>query len=359
MTPLKLIISLSIFLAVCLAPLSSRAYLQVILLPLILALAIRVRLFGVRIPRILIALSAVGAVLGVICTYYRLSFSPGAFVVYNTAEGELGQATKIYRDRLRRSLGGGDGIRLVSGAHKPIEDLISARMVLAKNRELAGVIWGNDRVMRVALREYPPISFASMADASVARGVLSRYRVSDLFISLSIDGFGVSHGHHGATVYFLSRIMKAWSALPKLFRSAANSGEVEVSLEALGRMGAKWRSRGHLAVPLWLAGTLHLLRAIEGPVLQRGELRCAKSRLRGALKVLAPRENTALQLAIRNNLALTFLVQASYGIDSAKALNRARKLLQKGAKVARAANNRGDDRSLAGELIRLQELMFS
>jgi hypothetical protein len=116
-------------------------------------------------------------------------------------------------------------------------------------------------------------------------------------------------------VHFLGEIVKAWRLIPRVTEHRADSGDFEGALEALARTQARWTSRSHLALPLWLAGTVHLLRAIEAESLQLGELTCALSAFREALMQFRTSDNPALEMAVRNNYAIALLVHAQYVSD--------------------------------------------
>jgi hypothetical protein len=71
----------------------------------------------------------------------------------------------------------------------------------------------------------------------------------------------------------------------------------------------RWTSFSHRAVPMWMMGTYHLVRAISSKELEKGELSCAISSFEAARAQLRPSDNLELQSAISNNLAVALLLR--------------------------------------------------
>jgi hypothetical protein len=90
-----------------------------------------------------------------------------------------------------------------------------------------------------------------------------------------------------------------------------------------------------MALPLWLAGTVHLLRAIESDSLQAGELACALTELREALMQFRTDDNPTLQMSVRNNYAVALAVQAQYSQEHRKLRKKALQQLAAAVKLRR------------------------
>jgi hypothetical protein len=321
-----LIVAAGLLTIVAFIPVSVKAKYQLVLVPLVLGAIWSRRLIGVRIPKLVILGSAAGTLIGAIFQLSHVNLAAGAFLVSTVSDRELRQEAKIYRDRVRKSLGA-EGESLVGVYPGVIRDAANARKIVESSPSLGGVIWGGPRWMSVTLRQYEPISLSSLPERSIARDFLTLKGVSDLLLVSSIPTTGMSHGYERGTVYFLGEVVRAWRLVPEMLKIGATSGEFEGRLEALARIQARWTARAHIALPLWLAGTAHLIRAIETESLQDGELSCAISDLREAAMQFRTADNPALEMAVRNNYALALLVKAQYASDSGKLKNKANQQL--------------------------------
>ena len=329
---LWLVFFAGVFFCFAFIPLSMKGKIQLLAVPCVLFLAARVRLFTVRIPRLVLVVAALGTVIGALLQFSHVSLASGAFVVSTVSNEDLRQEAKIYRDRLRRHVASG-GESLVGLYPGVIRDAGSAQRVVERNRSLAGVIWGSPRWMSVALRHYEPVALSSFSQGSVAQDLLTARGVPDLLLTRSIPSVGMSHGHDSGTISFLAQIVSAWRLVPEMTSVGASSGDFEGSLEALSRMQARWTSRSHVALPLWLSGTVHLIRAIESPALQSGELECALNHFRDGLRLFRTHDNPALEMAVRNNYAIALLVQAEREVDSRKIHKKALRQLAAAMKL--------------------------
>jgi hypothetical protein len=299
---------------IALIPVATKAKCQLALVPVIICAFWSRPVGGVRIPKLVLLGTAVGAALGAVFQLSHVSLASGAFLVSTVSDRDLRQEAKIYRDRLRKSIRS-EGESLVGEYPGMIRDAASARRVLDGSPSLGGVIWGSPRWMSVELRQYAPLSLSSLPQGSVAHDLLISRGVPDLMLILSVPSIGMSHGHERGTVYFLGEVVRAWRQVPEATAIQAASGEFEGEMEALARTRARWTSRVHMALPLWLSGTVHLLRAIETESLQEGELSCALNELREAIMQFRTNDNPALEMAVRNSYAIALLVQAQHALD--------------------------------------------
>ena len=288
-------------------PPSFKSYAQFALAPVVLFLASRLRVEGARVPRVIIILATLGILLGVFAQFSQVRLAKGSFILSTVSERDLQQEAKIYRDRLRKGIGAG-GDRLVGLHSGVIKNAESARKILDSSSQLAGIVWGGSRWMNLTLRSYAPLALSSFPKGSVASDLLKARAIPDLYIFRSIPSVGMSHGHERGTLHFLSKIIKIWREIPVSVAPGANSWIFEGEMEALAATQARWTSRSHLALPLWLAANAHLVRAIENPHVKVADLNCAVKQYVEALSLFRTRDNPALELVIRNNLAIAQLV---------------------------------------------------
>jgi len=334
-----LLLLIGLFALFALVPLSAKARLQFAIAPLLVFFIYRLRLFEVRIPRSVLFATGLGITLGAVINFYHVNLTSGAFLVSTVSDQDLQQETKIYRDRLRRSIQEG-GDSLVGVYPVIIRDGVSARSAVEKNRALAGIIWGSSRWMSAALRHYEPLALSSFPHDSIAQSVLAEHGLQELLIYRFVPAIGMSHGHERGTIHFLGEVIRSWRVVPEVLVIGADSGDFEGRLEALAKMQARWTSRSHLAFPLWLSATAHLIRATEGAALQEAELKCALTQFKEALGLFRTRDNPALQMAVRNNYAIALLVQTQIDKKPRKVFNQARRQLAAAARL-RKLESRG------------------
>ncbi|MFN4896029.1 MAG: hypothetical protein ACK5GN_01110 [Pseudomonadota bacterium] len=313
-------------------PLSLRAKFQLGVFPLVLLMLVWLVTAGVKIPKLILMLASAGVAGGAFMHFSHVNLAAGAFLISTAGDQELRQETKIYRDRLRRAISS-DAENLVGIYPGAIRDAIAARRILERGASLGGVIWGGSRWMSVVLRQYDPIGVSVFPEHSVAKQVLESQGSPEFLLIRSVPSVGLSHGKERGTVHFLAEVVRAWSALPLMVSPGAKSGEFEGALESVARTQSRWTSRAHMALPLWLSATVHLVRAVEGPFLQDGELRCAVSQLREALSLFRTNDNPALEMAVRNNYSFALLVQAEFSGDRKKYRQKALRQLAAAMKL--------------------------
>lgn len=283
---------------------------QLVLAPVLLVIAARLRLFSLRIPLAVLIAAGTGIAAGAAFRYSNVALSKGAFLVSTlSSDKDLQQESKIYRDKIRRVLGPG-GELLVGLYNGKVVDAEQARAVLDRSPQLGGVIWGTKRWMNVSLQPYPALGFSAFGEKSAAQDYLLRYSLPDLLIVRSVPSVGLSQADQRASVAFLSGAIRLWREVPQVLVPDRDRPEFDSVAVGLGRMRARWTSRAHLGFPLWLAGTRHLVRAIEGVELDVGELRCAVRRLKQAAKMCRGQGSPHLETAVRSNYAVALLVYA-------------------------------------------------
>lgn len=297
---------------------------QLILFPLVLVLAARIKLLRVCVPRAVIVSALCGALVSVMVRYSHVSLARGAFLVVSARDGELRKDAKIYRDRIRRTLRGGDDA-LVGVHYGEVSQQQQARMLLKHSPSLGGILWGSTRWMTVSLQEVPPLAFSDFPEGSVARDILTRQGFVDLYLARSVPSVGLSHGEQGATVVFMGGIIDLWREWPAVSKPAGDTGDFDARALLHGRKQALWNSQGHLALPLCLAATTSLVRAIEGTSLDVGELKCAIDEFSEALTALTRAHEPALRSVVLNNLAVALIAASDHQLNLGRGLSQARR----------------------------------
>lgn len=164
--------------------------------------------------------------------------------------------------------------------------------------------------MTASLQQRDAIPLSSFPQGSAAQEFITRKGLPDLLIAGSVSSVGVSHGHQKATIGFLGAVIRLWHRAPFVLRPQGRDGDFEGLASNYGHMRALWTSRSHTGFPLWLAGTAHLIRAIEDSSIDSGELRCSILIFKEAMATFKSKDNPSLQAAVRNNFAIAALLRA-------------------------------------------------
>lgn len=307
--------------------------LQLIGAPVLILLFSRLRIAGVRIPRIVIALSLLGVLLGAVLTYSHIDLRSGAFVVARFSEDNLEKETKIFRDRIRKVVGW-KGLTLVGTHYGSVASEHDARSLVERNQKLGGVIWGTPRWLSVTLRQSEPLPLFDGEAARFAQDFAFPPRFKGLKLITSVGGTGLSTSTEYPTVDFLGRLAVLWSSYVETLRAPQADNDFERLSRSLAGVKGAWTTFAHRAVPMWMTGTYHLRRALVDGGDQVGEVLCAIRALNAAFAQLRPGDNPELQVAILNNQALAYVVRAQQIAERQVALRQAQVLLKQAAVLA-------------------------
>ncbi len=324
----------------------THALAQLSLFPLIVFLASRVELVGVVVPRWALAFALTGALASAIFTYTHVDLARGAFVVAPLEDDQADNDTKIRRDRIRRSLGAA-GLALVGTHTSTVTSQSEAEKILQNNPTLGGVVWGSMRWMTVSLRAHEPMSMSSLPAESLGRRFLREFRYEDLRIATGIHSFGISDGLDPTTLLFIGRLVPVWRDFPRELSGPHDDGALfEQNVRSMAALKARWTSFSHRALPMWMTGTYHLVRAISSDELERSELSCAINSFEAARSQLRSSDNPELQVAISNNLAIALLIQGAVEYEMRDKRKVAVKLLKSSLRHAKAVSQYSEVRAL-------------
>ena len=322
---------------------AARPVAQLLMVPLVSLFLWKTRIQGVRVPRVVFVAAFFSIAVGVVLRFSTVHLRDGAFVVATVSKRELGQETKIYRDRLHRALGAED--RTLAGLYRgEVGSQGAAELVLEKRPALGGVIWGSPRWMTVSFRRVPGLSLGSLDQKSFAKIWLVTNKWDDLRVVRSVPSVGVSHGHQDATVHFIASLLQSWNKFTQRSGLVSDDPELELRLSALVRHEARWSSHSHIAYALWLRGSYHLIQAIQGASMSEGDLRCALKDFSDALAQFRQRDNPSLYAAIQNNFGLAMLVQADYSDKPDKIRRHALKRIKVAQRISMSQN--GGDKEI-------------
>jgi hypothetical protein len=274
----------------------------------------------------------------------------GAFVVTRLVEDSGDHDVKIFRDTVRRqlvrqgalrerlssaglnqrSLGEGAGLTLLGSRSDVLETSAQAQQLLNRYPHLGGVVWGARRWLRIALRVYPARWLGDLPPQSVAQRVraVAGWNGSAAVVA-AVSEVALSHGADLMTQRFIATLVLVWRDLPeRLGHPELVDPVFEARLAVLAALRGRWSSHAHRAAPLFLSGTVQLLRVLSAARVEQGELQCALAAFRAAQQQLRRGDNPELLRALNHNYALAFVVrQVSAGLSpyERKVLRRLRK----------------------------------
>ena len=330
-----------------------RSNVQLLLLFILIIPLSRILYGDIRIPRVLLLGALLATLTGALLRGAASTISNDTFVIAQLKQDKLQVESKILRDGMRRSVSSLPLLR-VGTIDRAISTRLDAEMVLLNDNHINGVVWGTQRWVNVSLRVAPEISLNALNPASYARDFLTRNRVANLRVIIAIPLVGMSNATSLATSDFIGRLADVWGTFPKALLAAQEQPDVDLDLDldleqklrAMARLKAAWTSPAHRAVPMWMTGTYHLMRAVSGVELSSGELKCALRSFEAARAQLRPTDNPDLTIAIENNLAIATVLQAGVGLETKQARRQAQKIWRSTA--AYAAKGAGKARELNG-----------
>ena len=287
-----------------------RGSVQLGIFPFILILLSALSLRGVRLPRVLVGLSAMGVLCGAIVRYSDVGFEPGAFGIARFESDSLENKTRIFRDNVRRFIGEkpASAVGIISSEVLTEAD---AQRLLRERIQLGGIVWGGERWINISIRPTLPVSLSALPLTSFAHRRMQEIGVSDLQLVSQVPWVGLSKGLDPSTFEYVGTLIRAARNFPEKLREGGASLEYEQLLLRSVLVRANWTSIEHVAAPKWMLGTLYLMRAISGPELEWGDLLCAESSLRAARLMLRSGGNPALLAAIVNNEAIVRLMKGA------------------------------------------------
>ena len=328
-----------------------RSNVQLLVLFILIIPLSRILYGDIRIPRVLLLGALLATLTGALLRGAASTISNDTFVIAQLKQDKLQVESKILRDGMRRSVSSLPLLR-VGTIGRAISTRADAERVLLDDNHINGVVWGTQRWVNVSLRVAPEISLNALNPASYARDFLTRNRVANLRVIIAIPLVGMSNATSLATSDFIGRLADVWGTFPKALLAAQEQPDVDLDLDleqklrAMARLKAAWTSPAHRAVPMWMTGTYHLMRAVSGVELSSGELKCALRSFEAARAQLRPTDNPDLTIAIENNLAIATLLQAGVGLETKQARRQAQKIWRSTA--AYAAKGAGKARELNG-----------
>lgn len=303
-----------------------RSYTQLGVFLLLLIPVSRLSFGQIRVPRAVWLVAACAALSGFALRHVALGISDHAFVIGQLEEDSLQADAKILRDRMRASA---DDRSLLSigTLSRRIPSREPAEKLIQSDASIDGVVWGSTRWLNVSLRVPASFSLADLPSTSAARSLLAARGIPNLKVVIGVPWVGISLARLPATGEYLGRLADVWEGFPAGLRQNDVEGTLELKLRALAALRAPWTSNAHRALPMWMTGTYHLVRAVSGATLETGELACAARSFAAARAQLRPGDNPELEVALSNNEAIVKLLRGGTEVPMKQAKNEARAAL--------------------------------
>jgi hypothetical protein len=281
---------------------------QLLLVPVLFAFLWRLSICGVRIPRALFVVAAIGIGVGALIRFSYANLARGAVLVATVSQEDLPQERRIYRDKLRRVLGGSFDA-LIGIYHQRVANAHDALEAMERFPKIGGVIWGTPQQMTMSLRYKQPLLLTDLPTASAGHQLVVSGALPPLQIIRSIPHVTLGQGHREVSVFFLSKLILLWKEFSTDSIPPEVSAEFDRRLRTLFRVPTQGGSRVHLAVPMWMLGTYHLVKAVRDSQPDPKGLTEAIVAFKYALSELRGGGNPGLELAVRNNYAIALLVE--------------------------------------------------
>jgi hypothetical protein len=197
-------------------------------------------------------------------------------------------------------------------------------------------VWGTERWINVSLRYHHPIQLSSLPSDSAWATLHAAHRLADLKVIVSAPIIGMSDSKQLPTLQFIGGLVSVWGTFPLVLQSHEEDPDFERRLNSLASMKARWTAFSHRALPMWMAGTYQLSRALAESEPQMGSLVCALGSFEAAHNQLRPGDNPELEIAIMNNQAIGYLAKAAFGSSPKVSRAAALALLKRAAVAAQA-----------------------
>jgi hypothetical protein len=275
---------------------------QICVLPLAAILLWKVRVGKRYVPRVVVAVAMVGAVVGLSYGYTHAVFSSKPVLLARFQDDPIEAKTRRFRKVLNRELLSESRMR-VGRYHRSLNSHHELRSASGRGAEVYSVLWGNSGWIQLSLSE-DFLEAHHPAEAPIWGDFLSEYGLVN-----HAPALGLTVNPEPATLRFLSAMLQALQVSPttsvplSLKKRALRAS----FLRSAAGMQSTWSSYAHRAYPLFLLANQHLREAFRQGGQDWGELQCAIEVYAVAEKYLANGDNPDLQAAVFNNKAVALL----------------------------------------------------
>ena len=326
------LIAIASLVQACVQGVTILPWIQITFAPLTVLAVSQISICGRYLPLWVSCSALVGTVAGGILTYSHVDLARGAFVVARFEEDALEKETKIFRDRIRKTVGW-DGLTLVGSHYESVKNENEADVLLSSNKKLGGVIWGTPRWLNVSLQQHTSLPLFEGAGSIFASDYALPKKYLQLKIITSIPGTGLSTSSEHPTVEFLGRLAQVWRSYLEALTSPHSDDSFEILLRSLAGVKGRWTTFSHRALPMWMTGTYHLRRAVVLEADSYGEASCAVRAFTAALSQLRPGDNPELRVAVLNNLSLTYIILSQQAKHRVTMRNQAKLFMKQAVSI--------------------------
>ncbi|MCB0309702.1 MAG: hypothetical protein KDD42_00625 [Bdellovibrionales bacterium] len=275
----------------------------------------KLRIFNQRVPRVVLLLATVCAVVFTGFSGSRFFKSDNGLEIARLDSDPFERSSRKFRriisDFLRSNPYYDENFSL-GDLHASIASAQEAQQVLKTHPQLALLIWGDQHWLRISFPEIEPRDLETLGKSLDVDGI------RNLKLVLSVPMAGLSFAPQLPSARFIGKLYAAIVAQREFARTSEprHADRAQILLREAGSQEAFWTSFAHRAVAWWLLGNEHFLAAFRDETVQVGELKCALDAYRSVLRYLKKNDNTELLAATLNNLGVAIVVLAMYNRES-------------------------------------------
>ncbi|NDC36896.1 MAG: hypothetical protein EBZ48_02460 [Proteobacteria bacterium] len=284
---------------------------QLVVFPLMVASLWFARFGQFQLPRVVLVSAAVA---GAVVTAHGYELIPSKAhnnLTFSRLQDDPDEsASRLFRERVEVMLEKGSPERIASDRSlqrhfKSFARDRDLRELFKEDPALQAVVWGDSTLVRLSMRERPPVSLSQFEQALLA----PRTRQFALVDSVSVVALAFEPKE--STAFFVARLFEALAhpldpASPQ-FEEAYRANHLILQLAA--DQAYRYPTRVHRSFPQWRLGTNSILMYLRSGATQIGYLECARASLEKGLAMMASKENPDLAAAILNNLGVVALLR--------------------------------------------------
>lgn len=265
---------------------------QIIIFPFVVLFLFNLKIYERRLPRSLLALALIVAMLSALVLYTYKTRDRLTFFVASLVGDEYESASRIFRENITKQIPKQSGISLVRvyRAFKAEKEVVKDAKGDASARPY---VWGDKRTIRV---NFP----GEKVFVPLKAGLNDWLDAMQLKVIESVSGLSLAFEPQRETSLFLA----------EFFAGLLGKQEREIFLRSSASLTALWRSYAHRAYPLWVLGNLHSFNGLGFGKYQSGELECAMQAYENSRGYLRTGQNDELYAASLNNEAVILLIRA-------------------------------------------------
>lgn len=282
------------------APLVEITLAQYIAFPCIILILWRFVPEGFKIPGVVLFLAGLLACVGATYAYSLRVFSPVEVFLARLSSDELEVSTRIFRERLNKSLRGQTRMR-IHRYYRSFDTHEALETLFEREAELKAAVWGS--------KGWVQISFPFRAKRYTSAVFRAERFEPEFLVINNIAAVGMTRQPEKETTDFISAILLGGIVSRDHDQGRGSSARAlrESYLQSAADMASTWSSFAHRAYPELLIGNHYLDEYLKSDGFV-GDLDCASAAYSRGYGHLRPFDNPELRSALSNNKGIALLV---------------------------------------------------